>query len=1299
MSKDISFEAAAAEDTTQQQPLIDDDGTTMMVDEGSSMVREDQEAEKKISSVEDESRSGPDSSKTEQRDSENVNLEVAAKTSNSTPVVDEESSMVMEVDEAEKKSLFLENEVHPDLDSSKIEQLLYSENVNLEASTPVVDNESSMVMEVDEADKIAPFVKNEVHPDLDSSKIEQLLDSENVNPETVAKTSDPNPLVDERAYAEMIGINAEKKSHCQDDEPDIDSVITEQLYPENVNPETVTTTPDPNAVIEGKTSSKDNEPGLDPDSYRTDLDTENVNLEAATTSSDPPKVSSELEALQREPSKEAILRGTDIDSSGSVVIPGKKRIKKNSPRHGHGGTLDLDTLDETIPMPSLEQGSIIGEEGCYKKEDAQYTSNNQSEIDDDNDDFSEGDDSACNPKKRKRGEAIDFKSPSQRRISQGKRSIPFEERLEELKEFKRINGHCRVGQRNPDFLQLGKFVKKIREYKKRMDQDKYTGSVITPGRVMELEALGFEWVSKEAKMKKSFDERIEDLQEFKTKFGHCNVPRIYDSDPSLASWCHCLRISFRQINEGNKKPMKKLTSNQITLLQDLGFEWTRLQNPREKSEQKSFEQRIEELKVFKTQNGNLRVTERKDKNLAHFCNHMRTAHRNRGQKNGMSITDDRIKALDDIGFEWAPSTQRPGTSVEERIDQLKVFKEKHSHLRVTASLDKSLATFCANMRSARNNPAKARMVVTKERINALDDIGFEWTAELQKQQQRQRVSFEDRIEHLKEFKGKNGHIRVTASMDRSLASFCTNMRTARTNPTKTNMTVTDERIKALDDIGFEWTAEQQRQRVSFEDRIQQLKDFKAKHGNLHVTASLDKSLASFCSNTRSSRNNPDKSTILVTEERIKALDDIGFEWTAEQQQRQRVSFDNRIQQLKEFKETHGHLHVTASLDKSLATFCTNMRSARTNPGKVRLLVTDDRIKALDDIGFEWTVEKQRNRVSFEDRILQLKDFKEEHGHLRVTASLDKSLASFCTNIRSSRNNPGKSTIVVTDERIKALDNIDFEWSPEQKKPRISFEERIEQLKEFKGKNGHLRVTASLDRSLASFCTNIRSSRNNPDRSTILVTDERIKALDDLGFEWSKEQQRQRVSFEDRIQQLTAFKERHGHVHVTASLDKNLAAFCTNMRQARNNPGKARLVVTEERIKLLSDLGFGWTIDQPQRQRVQFEERIEQLKAFKEKNGHLRVTASLDKSLASFCTNVRSSRNNPGGKSTIVVTDERIKALDDIGFAWTQSALTSPTKKADVEEKEIKSTIDEHEVDGSEVVPGSEGVEVGQSTTV
>ena len=66
---------------------------------------------------------------------------------------------------------------------------------------------------------------------------------------------------------------------------------------------------------------------------------------------------------------------------------------------------------------------------------------------------------------------------------------------------------------------------------------------------------------------------------------------------------------------------------------------------------------------------------------------------------------------------------------------------------------------------------------------------------------------------------------------------------------------------------------------------------------------------------------------------------------------QTLSFEQRIEQLKVFQEAHGHLRVTGTLDKNLASFCCRMRQARRKPESLGKIITEERSKALDELGF------------------------------------------------------------------------------------------------------------------------------------------------------------------------------------------------------------------------------------------------------------------------------------------------------------------------------------------------------------
>jgi len=64
-----------------------------------------------------------------------------------------------------------------------------------------------------------------------------------------------------------------------------------------------------------------------------------------------------------------------------------------------------------------------------------------------------------------------------------------------------------------------------------------------------------------------------------------------------------------------------------------------------------------------------------------------------------------------------------------------------------------------------------------------------------------------------------------------------------------------------------------------------------------------------------------------------------------------------MEDLKLFKETHGHINMSICEDKSLAQFCASVMHARKNPGKSkRKQLTNEQIAAFDALDFVWTTQ-------------------------------------------------------------------------------------------------------------------------------------------------------------------------------------------------------------------------------------------------------------------------------------------------------------------------------------------------------
>ena len=107
---------------------------------------------------------------------------------------------------------------------------------------------------------------------------------------------------------------------------------------------------------------------------------------------------------------------------------------------------------------------------------------------------------------------------------------------------------------------------------------------------------------------------------------------------------------------------------------------------------------------------------------------------------------------------------------------------------------------------------------------------------------------------------------------------------------------------------------------------------------------------------------------------------------------------------------------------------------------------------------------------------------------------------------------------------------------------------------------------------------MRYARNNPTKSDRNLIDDRIASLDALGFDWSVSERQAVKSFEQRIENLQAYKEKHGHVNVKEGEDKSLYNWLGDVRRARKHPEKSDRFITDDRIASLDALGFEWSLD-------------------------------------------------------------------------------------------------------------------------
>ena len=81
-------------------------------------------------------------------------------------------------------------------------------------------------------------------------------------------------------------------------------------------------------------------------------------------------------------------------------------------------------------------------------------------------------------------------------------------------------------------------------------------------------------------------------------------------------------------------------------------------------------------------------------------------------------------------------------------------------------------------------------------------------------------------------------------------------------------------------------------------------------------------------------------------------------------------------------------------------------------------MTNEKLQHLSDMGFEWSVKKERDDAMWNQRFEELREFKDEHGHCRVPQGSGK-FGTWVKHLRSTAKGPKCS------EKIAKLEAIGF----------------------------------------------------------------------------------------------------------------------------------------------------------------------------------------------------------------------------------------------------------------------------------
>lgn len=253
-------------------------------------------------------------------------------------------------------------------------------------------------------------------------------------------------------------------------------------------------------------------------------------------------------------------------------------------------------------------------------------------------------------------------------------SVTWLNKLEELYEYKKVNGNCNV-RYDKDDVTLVNWVKTQRSEYKQFS--------MSEERINLLNSIGFNW--NETKSDIWFIQ-FEELQQYKSKHGDCNVKS--DENKSLMEWVKRQRHAYKHT---------KMSEERIKMLNSIGFSWTKT---------KKWHDHFEALKQYKLQHGDCNVPPRMKYDgvvhspgtyqLGSWLKYQRDQYKKMLKGLPNHLTKYRIELLESIGFNQKGQKDTPTNMDTAQVEPTTTNAEDLEELKGDMSFNQQITTIEAS---------------------------------------------------------------------------------------------------------------------------------------------------------------------------------------------------------------------------------------------------------------------------------------------------------------------------------------------------------------------------------------------------------------------------------------------------------------------------------------------------------------------------------------------------------------------------------------------------------------------------
>lgn len=364
-----------------------------------------------------------------------------------------------------------------------------------------------------------------------------------------------------------------------------------------------------------------------------------------------------------------------------------------------------------------------------------------------------------------------------------------------------------------------------------------------------------------------------------------------------------------------------------------------------------------------------------------------------------------------------------------------------------------------------------RLQLSAERLNKLELLGFSWN------------KFSDlwmrSYQALNQFYLREGHCKVPQKHIESgikLGSWVGGQRQNLINLSK-------ERLRLLNDINFLWDPLSS----AWEEGLQALKRFHAREGHCLVNNAHKEdgfALGGWVSRQRQAKSNLSKTHIDI-------LNDLKFVWNVKE-----ANWEEGYAALSNFKNQYNHCDVPQAYkvqNFSLGSWVSRLRQSQS-------LLTDERKKRLDQLGFSWNLADEKWDFGFS----QLLAFMKREGHCNPPKSHSEQNFKLGNWVHYQRTN----SETLHQSRIAKLNEINFIWNPFEQQ----WEDGFQALKKYQQLSGDCDVPQNYAVDGIHLGKWVATQRHNVDN----LTAKKTERLNSLGFIWTRTDQRWETGYESLL---------------------------------------------------------------------------------------------------------------------------------------------------------------------------------------